>query len=356
MKKKYLFIHIAKTAGSSVNTFFENFFGKDRCATHLESNPGWRDKEKRAAIIETNRFLSGHIVYGEFAQRLDLKNYYVFAFLRDPKAHVISHLAWIRKLAEPSEKIRFLRHPKYIQDLALKMKQTDLHSPSQARAFVDGLTTQERALLDNPQVRYLRRNLGGLVVQLDVSSALHTAMHLDFIGFVEDFQNGLASLARSLGVSHEIRVPVENVMRTKFGMSVDNKELIGAFNDLIQYDLQLYESARSGQFTFSDREKQAAPFPNIFGYLDRAQGTTVSGWARDLDGDELVMVDVLINEKRVATLLADRERSDLREKFNKNCAFFYRLPNETPLVKGDMVRVVASHSGQDLVGSPVVVQ
>lgn len=354
--KKYLFIHIAKTAGSSVNTFFENFFGKDRCATHLESNPGWRDTEKRAAIVDTSQFLSGHIVYGEFAQKLDLKDYFVFAFLRDPKAHVVSHLAWIRKLAEPSETIRFLRHPKYIQDLALKMKQMDLHAPSQARAFVDGLTAQERALLDNPQVRYLRRNMGGLVNQNDVTSALHTATHLDFLGFVEDFQNGIATIARSLGVYHEIRVPVENVMGTKFGMSAQNEELISAFNDLIQYDLQLYESVRSGQWTFSETEKQPLPPTDVFGYLDRAQGNVVSGWARNFDNDEYVVIDVLINEKRVTTLLANRERSDLKEKFNKNCAFFYRLPNEVPLAKGDVVRVVASHSGQDLIGSPVVVQ
>jgi len=354
--KKYLFIHIAKAAGSSVNAFFETFFGKDKCATHLESNPGWRDKEKREALVHSNNFLSGHIVYAEFAQKLEIRDYFAFAFLRDPKTHVVSHLAWIRKLAEPSEKLRFLRHPKYIQNLAMKMKNIDFQSPDQARAFVAGLTVEERNLLDNPQVRYLRKGRPGLVNQNDVASALHTAKDLDFIGFVEEFQSGLVSIARTLGVNHDIAAPVENVLRSKFGMSAENEELLGALNELIQYDLQLYEHAYGGDFPASATDIRQVHAQNVSGYLDRAQGTVVAGWARDLESKELVVVDVLINEKRVATILANRERSDLKEKFNQDCAFFYRLPDEAPLHKGDVVRVVTPQSGTDLVGSPLVVQ
>lgn len=241
---KIVFIHIAKAAGSSVNRFFMDVLGQDKCATHIESNPNWRDESSRRLLVEGVSFLSGHITYREFSQKLDLRPCFVFTFLRDPRAQVLSHLAWIRKLSEPAEIARFSAHPSYIQELALKLSAVEFQSPAQVKGLVDALTPVERALLDNPQVRYLRCGQNqGLVTESDVEEALGTLRRLNAYGFVSDLGGGLKEIKESLGFATPAVVHNENALVEKYGMSFTNADLMNALDELIRYDLKLYDAA-----------------------------------------------------------------------------------------------------------------
>ena len=75
--------------------------------------------------------------------------------LRDPIDQLISHIAWVRRLAEPDEKERFYQHDTEIQDIATSLAKVDLESPVHLAKWVSELSREAQSLFDNCQVRYL---------------------------------------------------------------------------------------------------------------------------------------------------------------------------------------------------------
>ena len=352
---KIVFIHIAKAAGSSVNRFFMDQLGPGRCATHIESSTLWRQDSAR--LVNEMDFLSGHIILREFRQKIDLGTCFVFTFLRDPKEQVISHLTWIRRLAEPSEVDRLARHPPYIQNLAGKLTRLNFSKADHVAEFVKGLEAEELALLDNPQVRYLRGGKNwGRVKECDAHSALTRLCELNFYGFVEDMETGLRELARMLNLAAPIGLPMENVQDLKYGMSANNTHLMGALHELIRFDLALYEAALVRLSSQADHHVipvECRDFDHLHGHLDHASGQVISGWARMDDNSKLLSLDVMVNGECRATVVADQMRPDLAEKFGLNCAFVCRLDPEKAPISGDLVSVVLTGTNIELNGSPM---
>ncbi|NTV94301.1 MAG: sulfotransferase family protein [Thiobacillus sp.] len=351
-----VFIHIAKAAGSTVNRYFLDRLGRERCALHIESDLAWRDDEARARLVTDKTFLSGHIMYREFRDKLDLGDCFTFTFLRDPRAQVVSHLAWIRRLAESAEAARLAAHPPYIARLAGKLAGLDLGNAGQMAGFVAGLGPEEHALLDNPQVRYLRggRNQGP-VNEGDVQSAKARLGRLDAFGVVEELQDGLAGIARALGLAPPATLPSENVQEDKYGMSAADPRLMAALHPLIRHDLELYAAAVARRAGWPGAAVDIPPldYDQLHGHLDQATGRVVSGWARLADMPEPVALDVRVNGERRATVTADRPRPDLAEKFGRDCAFSWPCePGRGPNA-GDLVSVVVSGTGIELEGSPM---
>ena len=64
------------------------------------------------------------------AEHLDLASFVTFTTLREPWNHLISHLAWIRRLTEPEFRPKFERRTKTVQQLAQKLTAADLTSAS----------------------------------------------------------------------------------------------------------------------------------------------------------------------------------------------------------------------------------
>jgi hypothetical protein len=343
---KVLFIHIAKAAGSSVNKFFLDVFGSDACAVHLESNHEWQAATGAALLSGAKSYLSGHIVYREFRDKLDLNDFFVFTFLRNPVSHVVSHLAWIRKLADSSDVVRFNAHPEYIQCLAIKLAKVDFNSVTDVVALVRGLSAVERALLDNPQVRYLRQsNNGGAVCSVDVNSALNTLAEIDDFGFVESIDVDLARIARSVG--HAVAMaPKENALSSKYGLSESNDLLIGALDELIKYDVSLYENAcfMRDRRIAADRLKDYSLPDSVLVTIDSVNETFLHGWARYERSSVPVELEIFVNCSFLASITASEYRVDLYERFSKNCAFVYRFEDGFKLSQGDVFTVRVAHT------------
>lgn len=92
------------------------------------------------------------------------------------------------------------------------------------------------------------------------------------------------------------------------------------------------------------------------GVLDGVDTASIWGWAKptDLETDGPVEVEILVNGKKVTSLLADQHRQDLSRKGIGNCAFKYEL--ETPLPFGAEVRVRVVGDDLELRNSPKIYQ
>jgi hypothetical protein len=104
--------------------------------------------------------------------------------------------------------------------------------------------------------------------------------------------------------------------------------------------------------------------PNPEHYLDasritKAQGRLggiangkMYGWARMLHSKAPASVDLFINGEKIATVVANRPRPDLMQRFNQACAFNFELPAGLVIKTGDVLRARVVNEVRDLENSP----
>lgn len=240
--QRLFFMHIAKAGGSSVNAYFSSQFASDEARRHLESDPAWPDDPKS---LEARYFLSGHINSVAIDRSLELEGFRRVTVLREPLEQLLSHLAWIRRLASPGEEYRYEAHPPYVQAFADKLAATDLADPQALEALASGLTHQERGLVDNCQCRYLTGTVPEWVGAEHVPAAIDRLGWFHHVGFVDQLDRFLAEVARAMGWPRPGASSKENVTREFFGLSRGSPDQRAALTPLIRFDEEVLAAARS---------------------------------------------------------------------------------------------------------------
>lgn len=237
-KEPLLYVHIAKTAGSTVNKVLKGLFGFEQSLIHAESVPNWQELVKQQKVD----FLSGHIPYKAFMQVSELQLYKKAITFREPYSHVISHLSWIRALALDENKERYEAHPEYIKDLSDKLASYDLSRSEQITEVIKTFNVLELCLLDNTQTRYIRTNLVKETVdESDVLSSLENLKSFDFVGADNNISGFLSDIASDYGFKYKTEDRRENVLSNKFGLDITDTAIKVALLPLVKYDLQLYD-------------------------------------------------------------------------------------------------------------------
>ena len=237
-KPPLLYVHIAKTAGSTVNKVLTELFSSTNSIIHAESNADWKNRVSEGTVD----FLSGHIPYKAFLQLDELKHYKKSITFREPYSHVISHISWIRALALSENKVRYNEHPDYIQKLSDKLASFDLSKPSEISKVILSFAPLEHRLLDNTQTRYIRTDLVKAVVdEHDLVDARNNLKYFDYIGNDNNIGGFLEKIARDYQFTYQPEDRRENVLATKFGLDIDNVEIKKALLPLVKFDLELYK-------------------------------------------------------------------------------------------------------------------
>ena len=235
---KICFMHIAKTAGSSVNTVVSSFFEADRCATHIEVMD-WKPRD----FLSSYDFISGHIRIKEFLQHQDLSEYKLVTVLRKPIEQLASHLCWLKRIGENKLGGFFNSHPEPIKQACLRLQQVDFSSVEDVRNYVNTMSGVECILFDNCQVRYFIADYNTpRVTESSLVEAKEMASRFDYIGF----NDNLPAFYRGIGLAVEEGLDVrDNVQNNRYGLDVSRPELYELLSPLIKYDNELYEYAKN---------------------------------------------------------------------------------------------------------------
>ncbi len=128
MNPLIFFVHVPKTAGSTVNAHLAEAMPNGK--THCESIIGKEAAFKKAA--ETRDWLSGHV--NLFTARARLKAMTerpvrYFTCIREPTKQVMSHYNWLIEIYHRGEQF-YTSHSSEIRELSLRFRESDNSDPA----------------------------------------------------------------------------------------------------------------------------------------------------------------------------------------------------------------------------------
>ena len=179
-----LFMHIPKTAGTSFNTEVFTLLPKNKIATHIELD----DRERYGLLARKKRFLSGHLRFGIFKEFFCHGDFQLYTIVREPYAHLHSHLKWMIKTAEENSDNYFKYSNRVIYELGIKLAQIDFGAPEQMSQFVENLSEVEAHFFDNMQTRYFCSQEIDRVSDIDFEQALNNIKSFNLIGTTEKYE------------------------------------------------------------------------------------------------------------------------------------------------------------------------
>jgi hypothetical protein len=236
-RPQLFYMHIAKAGGSTVNRYLLGHYDERRARVHIESAPEW---PQNAKLLEGYDFLSGHISLRALDAQLDARRFRLVTVVREPWSHLVSHLAWVRRLAEPGEERRLKAHSAPIQAFALKLAQCDFAEAASVHEMVTSLGQEERIIVDNCQVRYFAKVPGPWATAADLEEAIGATSRFEHIGLTGDLDGFFAAVASSMGWPEPAAAGRENVSGNFFGLEDAGEDVKAALRPLICFDEQLY--------------------------------------------------------------------------------------------------------------------
>ncbi|WP_155889362.1 glycosyltransferase [Cucumibacter marinus] len=241
---RLFFMHIPKTAGSSINHAFHDAFG-GRALSHIEG------KTLSNNELRDSRFVSGHVHFPEFKRISEGIAFNSITFLRDPIDQLRSHLNWVRlQTIEPRHRA-FIEKREAIRLLSDDLRNVDLQDPDDIRTY---LTRNEGnpislALFENCQTRYfLPAPISRFLTDEDLSEAEEALEQFEFVGLTECFGRSIALLSQRYSLSLPTGDIRKNAMN--YGKHIDRERFRDVLWDYLKYDLALYGLAKD---RFSNR-------------------------------------------------------------------------------------------------------
>ncbi|MCP3931907.1 MAG: sulfotransferase family 2 domain-containing protein [Bacteroidetes bacterium] len=185
---RIVFMHIPKTAGTSFNTYARLFFPETKSIIHIETQK-WH---KKTDITAEYSYIAGHLTLEKMVQLFPVGMYTYYTIIREPYSHLHSHINWLRGIGSKVNKGFFNKHPKVIQELALKLNERGLEKTDFLEKFVrelDGLEIDglEIDFFDNLQTRYFLKYRPDRVSSCDIENALKNISIFREIGITESY-------------------------------------------------------------------------------------------------------------------------------------------------------------------------
>jgi len=244
-KDRIFYLHIPKTAGTSMNTFLSSKFDDKEVLTHLESNK-ILNAANFAKKTEKYKYISGHVVLPRMIRDLDVFNTMTtVATFRRPIEHVVSHISWVRKLGDPGQEKKLGKHTPEIKRIVNKLLEIDLSNPDDITIFIEWLEEKELYLFHNTQTKYLCGGAPGVFTPQMINTALIHLNKIDFVGTVERLNDFYLLLAGSLSLKVEKDELVkENANGCNFGLDISDTKISKVLQHLVDWDNLIYRIAK----------------------------------------------------------------------------------------------------------------
>jgi len=226
-KSKIFFLHIPKTAGSSVNEMLALGFEKEKVRFHIEN-----DRIEQYRNIDTAQLdmFSGHISLAEVNRYLSLEDFLKVTIVRDPFQQLISHINWVKFISENPESPFFINHPENIKEFSLMLRELDFSDLSAVEVFFNNLPNIGISLFCNSQTRYLcKENVPLVITERDSQKAISGLPFFDIIGTVEKIDNFINEIYSRMNWEISNEMVKTNVLDNKYCLdqnSCDLKEIL----------------------------------------------------------------------------------------------------------------------------------
>lgn len=268
---KTAFLHIPKTAGTTVHHILLNCFPGGRSFTNAERG------NNQNVDPSTFDFVSGHFNYSYLKER-GLTGHRIVTILRDPVGRALSHFYFLKQdrlldLVEQEDEGYDKSELELARELLAKARENDLAGFMRKEPFLAEIT------LGNYQTR--------LMGAPDKLSPLNSS-HLDlarehlrncfFVGLTERMNESVALLCRRMGWPEILPQGSLNSNKENKGKRQQPPELLQALNDLNRMDQVLYQEATS---LFEEAQKASIqdkfPIPDAASYTPE-QSILGEGW------------------------------------------------------------------------------
>lgn len=232
------FMHIAKTAGSSVNTLFREHFG-DRALLHAEgNNGGW------VGNPDKYDFISGHVRLQDLEKGLGKSPSFAFTVLREPVEHLRSHLNWIRLQVQQERFSEFIASYPEVGAISRALANLDINDPDRIRHFLEaeGINLNCLQYFDNCQARYFSGTIPTKKFgPSDFRAALSVFDRFDHIGLSSDLSATINEVCGRLNIARPDNTATENV--EEYEKNVDQAAFKKILAPYIGFDAALFELA-----------------------------------------------------------------------------------------------------------------
>lgn len=242
MTAKLCFMHIAKTAGSSVNLYFQPLFGTEKCCLFAEHEV--QNGVTVNGLMERYNFVSGHLFYGHFA--IVPKDVYTLTVIREPYAHLASQLRWINHYNAPELYPELTAFPREIRDLIQFVGSFDLSSVHQLDELLTNLPPYGIYLFNNLQSRYLVGDPANMD-PLSLRDAPFVMSHLATFSFcftLDSLAVSLPAVSRALGFEERPFTYFSNEARGHSAIDLSSKLVRRVLQKHLLVDLLVYENVR----------------------------------------------------------------------------------------------------------------
>ena len=235
--KKFLFLHIPKTAGSSFNAMFRSAVPPGRHFEHLE---GQHQRLKEICEDGLPFFVSGHLTFESIHGYVARPDVFSMSILRQPVDQLLSHLKWVKYVGSPE-----FPHPRTIHasilQLAKKLYEIPLDDIDAVASLID--SPLGRQLFDNLHVRYATNARMDRVDECHVESALDNLGTLSFVFALEDSEAALGELRRR--IPQIACLGLENTARSSETVNLSDPRINRFYRALTCHDQKLYDAMRS---------------------------------------------------------------------------------------------------------------
>lgn len=225
MKKQYVFLHIEKTAGTSLVTYFQEVAKSSLLKKLIKTDsfkyihPLELDDDFASKELQKLSIVAGHIGYDHMIKYM--KDFYKITFFRDPIDRVLSFYDFAKEGPRTNDQITTKS-----KDLGM-LEFFNFCEDVNDRRFVNG-ATHKMALLRGEN---------------ELISAIENLSKIDFIGIQENFDESLAMLSYQNNWKMMEKVPFTNKTKKRSRKEDIPKDVIKKIIEINEDDIRLYNEA-----------------------------------------------------------------------------------------------------------------
>jgi Sulfotransferase family len=240
---KLFFLHIPKTAGTTIVETLASFYPNELRANYIEGI----DHDQRL-LLGNKSFISGHLFLEEIRRLPFAAEFSQMVLLREPYARLASHLRFMDRYATPAFRTDYELLPPHLKEVVNRISEVDFESSESLGEFFSDLSPWSKLAFDNSQVRFLvddpGPNLASRVLDAEVlDNAIQRLSAFDYIGTTEHIDVFVDQIARAFGLGSNYQVMQSNVAIAGRRLNYLDPQIRDVMHDFVKYDCRLYSEA-----------------------------------------------------------------------------------------------------------------